>query len=101
MSNHKEPEIDGRKRVLITGGAGFIGSHLANELLSKGQEVRMLDNLSPQVHGPKRRRPEYLAPEAELVIGDVRRCRGVTPEPEGRRGGVPPGGDGGRGSEHV
>jgi dTDP-L-rhamnose 4-epimerase len=60
------------KRVLITGGAGFIGSHLADELLTKGYEVRILDNLSPQVHGPKRRRPEYLAPEAELVIGDVR-----------------------------
>jgi dTDP-L-rhamnose 4-epimerase len=59
-------------RVLITGGAGFIGSHLADELLEHGYTVRLLDSLLPQVHGPDRRRPLYLAPEVELVEGDVR-----------------------------
>lgn len=58
--------------VLITGGAGFIGSHLADELLSHGYSVRALDNLSPQVHGPEANRPAYLDPRVELVIGDVR-----------------------------
>jgi dTDP-L-rhamnose 4-epimerase len=60
------------KRVLITGGAGFIGSHLADLLLRHGCEVRVLDNLSPQVHGPDAPRPAYLDPEVELVVGDVR-----------------------------
>jgi dTDP-L-rhamnose 4-epimerase len=58
-------------RVLITGGAGFIGSHAANALLAAGYEVRLLDNLSPQVHGAHRDRPAYLNREAELVVGDV------------------------------
>ena len=39
------------KRVLITGGAGFIGSHVANLLDTYGYSLRLLDNLSPQVHG--------------------------------------------------
>ena len=60
------------RRALITGGAGFIGSHLANELLERGYRVRVLDNLSPQVHGPGRKRPEYLNPAVELNVGDVR-----------------------------
>jgi len=58
-------------RVLITGGAGFIGSHAADVMLAAGYEVRILDNLSPQVHGPQRQRPAYLTREAELLIGDV------------------------------
>lgn len=60
------------KRVLITGGAGFIGSHLADELLDHGYRVRALDVLAPQVHGPERKPPEYLDPEVELIIGDMR-----------------------------
>jgi len=60
------------KHVLITGGAGFIGSHLADELLEKGYKVRALDNLSEQVHGPDAVRPDYLHPDVELIIGDVR-----------------------------
>ncbi len=60
------------QQVLITGGAGFIGAHLCNELLEHGYTVRILDNLTPQVHGSKRARPEYLSPEAELIIGDIR-----------------------------
>lgn len=58
--------------ILITGGAGFIGSHLAVELLAHGYRVRALDNLSPQVHGPNAGRPDYLDPEVELIVGDVR-----------------------------
>ena len=59
-------------RVLITGGAGFIGSHLGDELLARGCTVRALDALIPQVHGSDRMRPAYLAPEVELIVGDVR-----------------------------
>lgn len=59
-------------QVLITGGAGFIGSHLADELLKAGYGVRILDNLSPQVHGSEPRRPDYLADEVDLMVGDVR-----------------------------
>ncbi|MGC3997447.1 MAG: NAD-dependent epimerase/dehydratase family protein [Anaeromyxobacter sp.] len=60
------------RRILITGGAGFIGSHLADHLLAHGDTVRALDVLSPQVHGPGAGRPGYLAREVELVVGDVR-----------------------------
>jgi dTDP-L-rhamnose 4-epimerase len=63
------------KTILITGGAGFIGSHLADELLREGHRVRALDNLSPQVHGDLRaqaQRPSYLARDVELIVGDVR-----------------------------
>src|SRR6185437_10490264 len=59
------------KRVLITGGAGFIGSHIADVLLAANYEVRLLDNLSPQVHGVHRQRPTYLNNEAELIVGGV------------------------------
>src|SRR4051794_19292983 len=59
------------QKVLITGGAGFIGSHLADELLAHGYQVRVLDVLHPQVHGEARRRPEYLAKDVELIVGDV------------------------------
>jgi dTDP-L-rhamnose 4-epimerase len=59
------------KRILITGGAGFIGSHLADELLSAGYRVRALDSLVPQVH-EQRVRPSYLDDEVELIVGDVR-----------------------------
>src|SRR5215210_2676204 len=41
------------KRILITGGAGFIGSHLCDEMIEHGCEVRVLDALAPQVHGPR------------------------------------------------
>ncbi len=59
------------KLVLITGGAGFIGSHLADELLGQGYRVRALDVLSPQVHGASRERPRHLDPRVELIVGDV------------------------------
>jgi dTDP-L-rhamnose 4-epimerase len=60
------------KQILITGGAGFIGSHLADELLAAGEKVRVLDNLSPQVHGDSGARPDYLHEDVELIVGDVR-----------------------------
>ncbi|HET7599146.1 MAG TPA: NAD-dependent epimerase/dehydratase family protein [Gemmatimonadales bacterium] len=59
-------------QILITGGAGFIGSHLADALLREGYRVRVLDSLVPQVHGGGRARPSYLDPEVELQVGDVR-----------------------------
>jgi dTDP-L-rhamnose 4-epimerase len=57
--------------ILITGGAGFIGSHLTDELLRSGWQVRALDNLEPQVHETGER-PAYLDADVELVVGDVR-----------------------------
>jgi dTDP-L-rhamnose 4-epimerase len=57
--------------VLITGGAGFIGSHLADELLGAGYSVRALDSLVDQVHGDGGR-PGYLNGDVELITGDVR-----------------------------
>ena len=61
-----------QRRVLVTGGAGFIGTHLVDALLARGDDVRVFDNLDPQVHGPARRTPPWLAGEAELVVGDMR-----------------------------
>ncbi len=55
--------------ILVTGGAGFIGSHVVDALLAAGEEVRVLDVLLPAAH---RSRPAYLDPRAELVEGDVR-----------------------------
>jgi dTDP-L-rhamnose 4-epimerase len=63
--------------VLVTGGAGFIGAHVANELLRHGHSVRVLDSLVPQVHGPDRHRPPYLNPDVELIVGDVRHSETV------------------------
>ena len=62
------------KKVLIVGGAGFIGSHLADELLAHGHHVRALDNLDSQVHGYNASRPSYLNRDVELIVGDVRDC---------------------------
>src|SRR5690606_40261438 len=62
----------GIERVLITGGAGFVGSHLADQLLARGYQVRVLDNLSEQVHGESISRPAYLDAQVELERGDVR-----------------------------
>ena len=59
------------KRVLITGGAGFIGSYIADLLLSNGHSVTVFDNLSPQVH-PSGERPDYLSSDVELIVGDIR-----------------------------
>ncbi len=71
------------KSVLITGGAGFIGSHLADELLAHGYRVRALDSLAPQVHGPDAKRPDYLHEDVELQVGDVRNPDAVEKALEG------------------
>jgi dTDP-L-rhamnose 4-epimerase len=57
--------------ILVTGGAGFIGSHTVDSLLQKGHQVRILDNLTPPVH-VEGKMPAYVPREAEFVLGDVR-----------------------------
>src|SRR5437588_444559 len=59
-----------KMNVLVTGGAGFIGSHLVDALVGRGHRVRVLDALVPQVHG-EAGAPQYLNPEAEFVRADV------------------------------
>ncbi len=64
-----------QENVLVTGGAGFIGSFIVDALLAAGHRVRVLDNLEPQVHGGLRAAgawPAYCSPGAEYVLGDVR-----------------------------
>ena len=60
------------KRYLIIGGAGFIGSHLADHLLQHGHAVRIYDSLLPQVHGQLASWPSYLCAAVDMVQGDVR-----------------------------
>lgn len=63
------------KLVLITGGAGFIGSNLALKLLTKGYRVRILDNLSPQIHGANPEETSFLygtiKDKCEFILGSV------------------------------
>lgn len=63
------------KNILVTGGAGFVGSHLVDALLAAGHRVRVFDNLSPQVHGETL--PGYLSPEVELMRGDMQDAAAV------------------------
>ena len=64
-----------KKHVLVTGGAGFIGSHLVDTLLARAYQVTVLDNLSPQVHGDAELDddgwPVYLDPRARRIRGDL------------------------------
>lgn len=59
-------------KILITGGAGFVGSHTADALLKDGHSVRVFDNLAPQVHGIDAEIPDYLSRNVEFIHGDVR-----------------------------
>lgn len=58
------------KKILVTGGAGFIGSHLVDELIERGYQVRVLDNLYKQIH-PTGKLPAYFNKKAEFIKGDV------------------------------
>ncbi len=57
------------ERILVVGGAGFVGSHVVDVLVASGRRVRVLDSLHPLAHAG---RPDYLNPEAEHVWADVR-----------------------------
>ena len=59
-------------KILVTGGAGFIGTHLIRRLLRENHEVAVFDNFHPQVHGDVRALPAEFAPQVRLIVGDVR-----------------------------
>ncbi|PIN78419.1 nucleoside-diphosphate-sugar epimerase [Candidatus Woesearchaeota archaeon CG10_big_fil_rev_8_21_14_0_10_33_12] len=59
-----------KRHILVTGGAGFIGSHLVDKLVELGHNVRIFDNIEPQVH-PNGKVPSYLNKKAEFIKGDV------------------------------
>src|SRR5688500_11791533 len=63
------------KQILVTGGAGFVGSHTVDALIVRGHQVRVLDSLSPQVHSGGV--PAYLSPDVELVEADMRDLEAV------------------------
>src|SRR5437773_8398339 len=58
------------KRALVTGGAGLIGSHVADQLQREGWTVRVLDNLEPQTH--RKGKPAWIAKDVQFIEGDVR-----------------------------
>jgi len=74
--------VSGGGRILVTGGAGFIGSHLVDALVAAGEEVRILDNLDPLAH-PTGVPPAHLPAAAELLIGDLRSADDVGAALEG------------------
>jgi dTDP-L-rhamnose 4-epimerase len=59
-------------KVLVTGGAGFIGSHLVDALVERGHEVATFDNLDPAAHPQPAKWPEYANPNCKYILGDVR-----------------------------
>ena len=70
------PAMKERQRALVTGGAGLIGSHVADLLVREGWRVRILDNLEPNTH--RRGKPAWINRDAEFVQGDL--CDRVTIE---------------------
>lgn len=59
------------ENVLVTGGAGFIGSHTIDLLVKKGYKVTVIDNLEPQVHGNLKDPPDYYNENASFVLGNI------------------------------
>src|ERR1041385_2600351 len=72
-----------KERVLVTGGAGFIGSHLVDALVRRGYRVRVFDNLDRQIHGPRATWPAYRNRSAEDIRGDVRNDAAIAKAPKG------------------
>ena len=64
-------------KILVTGGAGFIGSHIVDRLIADNHQVVVLDNLEPQVHGADDSLPEYYNHDARFIKGDVRRIEDI------------------------
>ncbi len=69
VTSSPSPSLSPGTRVLVTGGAGFIGSHIVDELVSMGCSVVVLDNLDPAAHSSE---PDFLNPHAEYVWSDCR-----------------------------
>src|SRR5438552_8086325 len=70
------PAMKKRQRALVTGGAGLIGSHVADLLVHEGWSVRILDNLEPQTH--RRGKPAWISDKIEFVEGDLRDRETIT-----------------------
>ncbi len=60
-----------KEKILVTGGAGFIGSHIVDSLIEKGYDVKIYDNLAEQVHGAGKKKPPYLNKNAKFIFGDI------------------------------
>jgi dTDP-L-rhamnose 4-epimerase len=71
-----------KESILVTGGAGFVGSHLVDKLIELGHEVTIFDNLEYQVHQGKI--PEYLNKNAQFICGDIRDTEVLTKAMEGK-----------------
>jgi dTDP-L-rhamnose 4-epimerase len=82
--NHQATSVSAGCKVLVTGGAGFIGSHTVDLLLERGYEARILDNLQPRVH--PRGKPAWVPREAEFFQGDVANPRDLSRALEGMSG---------------
>ncbi|MGD9130324.1 MAG: SDR family NAD(P)-dependent oxidoreductase [Candidatus Bathyarchaeota archaeon] len=64
----KDPSLE---KILVTGGAGFIGSHTADLLINNGYDVTVVDNLEPQVHGKLQAKPDYINKDATFIQHDL------------------------------